>query len=467
MNLPPRPFWLAQALATEAASAGAALEGRIEADVCIVGGGFTGLWTAIQLKQQRPDLRVVIVERDICGAGASGRNGGCLLTLATKYFTLRKLFGAIEAARIVRASERAVGEITSFCLRHGIDAELRLDGTLYTASNAAQLDSLRPVLDELQRQGLSSWQEWPLDQVQAHAGSARHQQGFFSPVAGSLQPGKLVRGLARVAQQLGVTIYPQTPMLDLEQGALPVVRTPHGQVHAQQVVLALNAWMPQMFRQFSRSVVLVSSDMLITQPCPEQLAELGLGHGSAVLDSRTFVNYYRSTVDGRLMLGKGGNSFAFANRMHAGFDQPSRWQGLLEEQLHSFFPSLREVPVASTWTGASDRTVSGLPFFGQLNGHPRIHYGLGYSGNGVGPSYLGGEILSALVLGQDNVWARSPLVRGPLGQFAPEPLRYLGVHLVRDAIRRQERAEDANRQPRWLDQRLARLAQAAGKADKG
>lgn len=467
MSAAQRPFWLAQALASETVPTGAALTTAIEADVCIVGGGFTGLWTAIQLKQQRPDLRVVIVERDLCGAGASGRNGGCLLTLATKYFTLRRLFGAAEAARIVQASERAVGEIADFCQRHAIEAEVRLDGTLYTASNQAQIDSLRPVLDELQQQGLSSWTEWPLAQVQARAGSVRHLQGFFSPVAGSLQPGKLVRGLARVAQQLGVMIYPQTPMLALEQGGVPLVRTPQGQVRAQQVVLALNAWMPQMFRQFSRSVVLVSSDMLITQPCPERLAALGLNHGSAVLDSRTFVNYYRTTADGRLMLGKGGNSFAFANRMHAGFDQPSRWAGLLKAQLHGFFPDLHDVPVASTWTGASDRTVSGLPFFGQLNGHPRIHYGLGYSGNGVGPSYLGGEILSSLVLGQDNAWTRSPLVRGPLGQFAPEPLRYLGVHLVRDAIRRQERAEDANRQPFWLDQRLARLAQAAGKADKG
>lgn len=467
MNAAVRPFWLAQALASEPATESAALRDEIEADVCIVGGGFTGLWTAIQLKQQRPDLHVVIVERDICGAGASGRNGGCLLSLATKYFTLRKLFGSAEAARIVQASERAVGEIAGFCLRHGIDAEVRLDGTLYTASNTAQLDSLRPVLDELQRQGLSSWSQWPVAKVQAHAGSTRHLQGFFSPLAGSLQPGKLVRGLARVAQQLGVKIYPHSEMLSLQESRVPVVRTAHGQVRAQHVVLALNAWMPQLFRQFSRSVVLVSSDMLISQPCPAQLAELGLDHGCAVLDSRTFVNYYRTSADGRLMLGKGGNSFAFANRMHAGFDQPSRWSDLLQEQWQSFFPSLRDVPLHSSWTGASDRTVSGLPFFGQLNGQANIHYGLGYSGNGVGPSYLGGEILSSLVLGLDNAWTRSPLVRGPLGQFAPEPLRYLGVHVVRDAIRRQERAEDANRQPRWLDRRLATLAAAAGKADKG
>lgn len=466
MNQQPRPFWLAEALRKAPWNEGVPLAGSIDADLCIVGAGFTGLWTALQVKQARPDWRVVIVERDIVGAGASGRNGGCLLTLATKYLSLRRLFGAAEAARIVQASERAVGAIAGFCARHSINAELRLDGTLYTASNAAQLDAMHPVLAELEQLGLSSWHELPLDAVQRLAGSTRHVQGFFSPLAGTVQPALLVRGLARVARNMGVEIYPHSAMLELREEARPLVRTLNGEVRAGQVVLALNAWMPQLFRQFARSVMLVSSDMLITQPCPEQLAQLGLEHGCAVLDSRTFVNYYRTTLDGRLMLGKGGNSFAFANRMPAAFDRPSPWLELLREQFVEFFPSLAQVPVAATWTGASDRTVTGLPFFGRLNGHPAIHYGFGYSGNGVGPSYLGGEILRSLVLGEDNEWTRSPLVRGPLGYFPPEPVRYLGAHLVRDAIRRQERAEDCGRPVRWFDRRLARLAEAAGKADK-
>lgn len=185
-----------------------------------------------------------------------------------------------------------------------------------------------------------------------------------------------------------------------------------------------------------------------------------------MLDSRTFVNYYRSTADGRLMLGKGGNTFAWRGRIAPVFDQKSPYEAQLTDSLHGFFPSLRGVPITASWNGPSDRSVSGLPFFGRLNGAANVFYGFGYSGNGVGPSYMGGQILSSLLLELDNAWTRSPLTRGPLGQFPPEPLRYLGSLLVRNAIRRKERAEDEDRQPWMCDKLLSRLANAAGKADK-
>jgi glycine/D-amino acid oxidase-like deaminating enzyme len=186
-----------------------------------------------------------------------------------------------------------------------------------------------------------------------------------------------------------------------------------------------------------------------------------------VLDSRIFVHYYRSTPDGRLMLGKGGNTFAYGGRMLATFDEPSPYRDQLTARLHEYMPQLARVPVAASWNGASDRSVTGLPFFGRLNGRPNVFYGFGYSGNGVGPSHMGGRILASLALGVENEWTRSPLVRGPLGTFPPEPIRYVGSIMVRDAIRRLERAEDAGRKPAFIDARLAKFAAAAGKADKG
>ena len=224
---------------------------------------------------------------------------------------------------------------------------------------------------------------------------------------------------------------------------------------------------PVPFREFERSVAIVSSDMVITEPAPQSLDACGLDRGISVLDSRIFVHYYRSTADGRLMLGKGGNTFAYGGRMLPVFDQPSPHRQELAQRLTQFIPELTGVPIAASWNGASDRSVTGLPFFGCLRGQPDIFYGFGYSGNGVGPSRMGGELLASLALGMDNAWTRSPLCGGPRGKFPPEPIRYIGSIMVRNAIRRKEAAEDRGGRPLPFDVGLSRFAAAAGKADKG
>ncbi|MGX1126658.1 FAD-dependent oxidoreductase [Pseudomonas sp. HLS-6 TE3448] len=462
-----RPFWLQQALDQEEAAPCAPLAGDSRCDVCIVGGGYTGLWTALMLKEQQPTLDILLIEADTCGAGASGRNGGCALSWSAKYFTLERLFGVQEAVRLVRESEQSIRAIGDYCTAHGIDADYRLDGTLYTATNPAQVGATDRVIAALERQGVNSFQRLPLAQVQRLAGSHKHLEGWFSPAAATVQPGKLVRGLRRVALQRGIRIHEQTAMTGLQQGRQSQVQTAHGTVHADRVVLALNAWMARAFPQFERSVAIVSSDMIITEPYPQLLEQMGLNTGISVLDSRIFVHYYHNTPDGRLMLGKGGNTFAYGGKMLPVFDQPSPYEPLLRRSLGEFFPALADARIAATWNGPSDRSVTGLPFFGRLQGEGQVFYGFGYSGSGVGPCHMGGQILSSLVLGLDNPWTRSPLVNGPLGYFPPEPIRYLGSLMVRNAIRRKEQAEDHGRRPRRLDVHLARFAAAAGKADKG
>jgi putative aminophosphonate oxidoreductase len=462
----PRPYWLAQALAAEGGAAAPPLAGDTRADLAIVGGGFTGLWTAIRAKQQRPGLDVVVLEADVCGAGASGRNGGCALTWSTKFFTLQRLYGEAEALRLVRASEQAVLDIERFCEEHAIDCEWRRDGTLFTATSPAQLGASDAVMAALQQRGACSWQRVALGELQRRAGSTAHLEGWFSPLAATVQPGKLVRGLRCVALALGVRLHEHTPMTRLADGSPPVLHTSAGKLTAERVVIAINAWMAGTFREFERSIAIVSSDMVITEPAPAALAASGLDGGISVLDSRTFVHYYRSTADGRLMLGKGGNTFAYGGRMHPVFDRPSPYRELLVERVRSFMPALRDTPIAASWNGASDRSVTGLPFFGRLRGRPDVFYGFGYSGNGVAPSRMGGELLASLALGLDNEWTASPLVRGPLGRFPPEPVRYLGSLIVRNAIRRKEAAEDGGRRPLPFDVALSRFAAAAGKADK-
>ncbi|WP_445401946.1 FAD-dependent oxidoreductase [Zobellella sp. An-6] len=461
-----RPFWLQQALEREAPAPATPLRRHLEADVCIVGGGYTGLWSAIRLKQAEPELNIVVLERELCGSGASGRNGGCLLTWSTKYPSLCRRYGEREAARLVRASERAVLEIRDFCEQHGIDAELRIDGTCYTATNGAQSGTMARLAAGLERQGLNSWSALSEAELLALTGSEAHLEGHFSPLAGSVQPALLVRGLRRVALDLGVAVYEHSPMTRLSRSRPARVDTVAGSVTAGKVILALNAWTPGLFREFDRHLVLVSSDMAITSPAPAELKRLGLNHGTTVVDGRTFVHYYRSTPDGRLMLGKGGNLFAYGNRIVGAFDRPSRYRSQLAAALRRFFPDLR-ADIAATWTGPSDRSATGLPFFGRLDGDGDIYYGLGYSGNGVVQSLLGAKILTSLVLRRDDDWARCGLAQGPQGRFPPEPVRWLGAMTVRNAIRRKEAAEDRGDEPWPWDKWLARFAEAAGKADKG
>lgn len=461
-----QPFWFAQAMKQEQGAQPNVLTSDIQTDICIVGGGYTGLWTAINIKQQQPDLDVVIIDKGLCGSGASGRNGGCMLTWSTKYLSMKKLYGEEEAASLVAASEQAVYELEAFCQAHNIDAQLRRHGALYTATSLAQEGSMASVMAALDEKALNSWQAWQADKVKRAAGSDLHREGFYSPAAGSVQPAMLVRGLKRVAEELGVIIYENTPMESINTEVPVTISTPQGEIYARKVVLALNAWMTEQFPEFRRSVVLVSSDMAITRPMPDKLASIGLEDGKAVVDSRTFVHYYRTTPDGRLMLGKGGNHFSFANRISPVFDEPSRYQSLLRGAFDRFFPTLKAEKFIATWTGASDRSVTGMPFFGRMKQNPDIIYGLGYSGNGVVQTWMGGKILSAMVLDLDNEWSRCGLTTGPKGYFPPEPFRWTGAMLVRNAIRRKEAAEDAGKTPLWLDKQLAKLANAAGKADK-
>ncbi|MGF1684702.1 FAD-dependent oxidoreductase [Photobacterium minamisatsumaniensis] len=461
-----QPFWFAQAMGIETSSQPNVLQNDVETDVCIVGGGFTGLWTAINLKQQQPDLDVVVIDKGLCGSGASGRNGGCMLTWSTKYLSMKKLYGEKQAAQLVAASEQAVYEIEDFCEQHDIDAQLRRNGTLYTATNEAQEGTMAGVLQALSKDEINSWQLWEKERVQQDAGSALHREGFFSPAAASVQPAMLARGLKRVAEKMGVKVYENTPMESINTDIPITITTPKAEIFAKKVVLALNAWMLEQFPEFKRSVVLVSSDMAITDPIPEKLDAMGLKDGKTVVDSRTFVHYYRSTPDGRLMLGKGGNHFSFANRISPLFDQPSRYQAILRRSFNRLFPSLSNQKFVTTWTGASDRSTTGMPFFGRMKQNRDIVYGLGYSGNGVAQTWIGGKILASLLLEQDNEWTRCGLATGPKGYFPPEPIRWTGAMMVRNAIRRKEAAEDAGLKPIWLDTQLAKFANAAGKADK-
>lgn len=428
------------------------------ADVCVVGGGFTGLWTAIRIKELEPSTEVVLIEADVCGAGASGRNGGFAMTFWHHFLGLESACGTPAALWLARASADAVEELGTFCEENSIDAHYRRDGWLWTATNAAQLGAWERTITAIERHGEEPFVRVAPEELQARSGSRAHIDGVLEPLSATVQPAALARGLVRVARQRGVEVFERSPMVGLERSATLTVHTPGGDVAADRVVIAMNAWSLRL-HELRRGLVVVASDIVITDPAPEELARTGWRDGVSVSDSRLMVHYYRTTFDGRIAFGKGGGRLGYDARIGASFNGPSPMEQELAARLRAVYPAFAAIPIAASWTGPIDRTVDGLPFFHAL-GRPDLLCGAGYSGNGVAPSLLGGRILASMALGRDDDWARCGLVRRPPRGLPAEPFRYIGGRIVRSAVARKERAEEAGRRPTRIDRAVARLAPA-------
>jgi glycine/D-amino acid oxidase-like deaminating enzyme len=447
-----KSWWLEQALAGEADAD--RLVGDTRADVCIVGGGFTGLWTALRLKELDPAVDVAILEANVCGSGASGRNGGFVMSFWHHFPSLERICGSEEGLRLAKLSVANIAEIGQFCDEHGIDAEFRQDGWLWAAVNGAQLGSWDSTVAAAAGLGERPFETLDAGQAAARSGSAKHIGGAFEASSATVQPAKLVRGLRRVALERGVRIYEHSPMVSLGRSRPLVVKTPAGTVTAEKVVLALYSW-SGVVRELRRSSVVIASDIVITEPALDQLDTAGWRDGMSISDSRLLIHYYRTTPEGRVTFGKSATRLGFGGR--ADF-QPDPAAGLqLIQLLRGSYPSLGGVPIAGHWSGPVDRTADGMPVFTTL-GRPDLICGIGFSGNGVGPTRLGGYVLASMALERSDEWSGCGLVRPLPGRFPIEPVRWLGGMLVKSAIGRKEGAEDAGRRPRLIDRSLARLA---------
>jgi putative aminophosphonate oxidoreductase len=453
----PRSLWLQEALAAEEGVASERLTAAVNADVCIVGGGYTGLWTALRITELEPGASVVLLEADICGGGPSGRNGGFALSWWPKVETLVKRVGEEEAFRLVRHSAAAVDELGAFCEQEGIDAHFRRGGWLWTATSPAQLGSWEGAVEAAARAGERPFEILTAEEVQRRTGSPVHLGAAYEACAATVQPALLARGLRRVALARGVRIFEGTPMVDLDRTGL--VRTPSGVVRADAVVLATGAWLAGI-PELTRAVVAVSSDMVATAPMPERLEEAGWTGGESISNCRLMVHYYRTTNDGRIAFGQGGHRHVFGGRVDDGFlgATPPETERILRRDLVRLVPYAAGVDVTHRWGGPIDRTADGAPIFGRLTGGVPIVYGVGYSGNGVAPSLTAGKILASSALGRDDEWSGCGLNRGVTGKFPPEPVRYLGGFVVRAAVKRKESREDVGRTVDPLTRRVAGLA---------
>lgn len=457
-----RSLWLQQVLGD--APDQPPLEGSAKADVVILGGGYVGLWTAIRIKEHRPSCDVAVLEQDICGGGASGRNGGFVLSWWPKLASLAKLFGSDEAVRIGRVSESAIAEIGEFCRLHEIDVDFRQGGWLWTATSRAQIGAWEGVLRICEKTSVDAFRRLDSAEVSARAGSDAHRAGVFESSAAIVQPAALVRGLRRVALEMGVRIYEHTKASSFTRRSPITIQAAYGSLTAHKLVIASNAWAASI-RELSRAIAVISSDIVATAPVPDRLQQIGWHPDLAVTDSQTMVDYYRISREGRIVFGKGGWTIAYGGSIGANFDRHAGRAAEVTADLRRYYPMLKDAPITHDWSGPIDRTPDSLPRLGYLNAEKNIVYGIGWSGNGVGPSVIGGKILASLVLERDDEWAHHPLIGRSVRNFPPEPIRFIGAHAVRTAVAAKERAEIEDQHASWWSRQLAKLA-PAGLEDK-
>jgi glycine/D-amino acid oxidase-like deaminating enzyme len=405
----------------------------------VVGGGYTGLWTALALKEREPSLSVVVLEAETCGAGPSGRNGGFLHGYWASLAELVPLLGRGRALELARAGERIIPAVRALA----DDVWLTEGGMLMVSASAAQDAAIDGAVSAAREVGEAE-QAVPLDTdaVAERIRSPVFRRGVFYPEGATVHPGRLVLALRRAALEAGVDLREHTPAVRIREGA---VTTPGGSVRAPEVVVAINAaatgWRP-----VARHVTNFGSYVVLTEPVPELLEEIGWTGGEAVLDGRMFLHYFRATRDGRVLMGSGSGPIGFGGRVDRRFTSDVATAERAERGLRRLLPGLADARIERAWGGPIDVSADHLPFFGTVP-HKRIHYGLGYSGHGVGPSWLGGQILASLALGLDDEWTALPLATRRVPSLPPEPIKRLGGGLVRSAIIASEQAEEGGRRP--------------------
>jgi glycine/D-amino acid oxidase-like deaminating enzyme len=395
------------------------------------------------LKEREPSLRVALLEAETCGAGPSGRNGGFLHGYWASLASILPSLGREGAVALARAGEQVVPAVRAFAEARGEDVWLREAGMLMVSASPGQDAAIDRAVAAAQAVGAP-------DQAVPHnaAGVAKHirspvfRGGVFFRDGATIQPARLVAALRRAVLDAGVDLFETTAAIRIRDGQ---VTTPRGRVDAPEVVVAVNAaatgWSP-----VARHVTNFGSYVVLTEPVPELLEDVGWTRGEAVLDARMFLHYFRTTIDGRVLMGSGSGPIGFRGRLDGRFSGDLPTAARAEQGLRRLLPGLAGARIERAWGGPIDVSSDHLPFFGTVPGE-RVHYGLGYSGHGVGPTWLGGQILASLVQRLEDEWTSLPLAAREVPSLPPEPFKRLGGGLVRTAIMSCERADEEGRRP--------------------
>jgi glycine/D-amino acid oxidase-like deaminating enzyme len=406
-----------------------ALPGDTDADVAIVGAGFTGLWTAYYLLRADPSLRVVVLEAETAGFGASGRNGGwCSALFPASPATMAALPGSDRAAAVAldRAMRDTVDEVLAVARAEGIDARAAKGGTVSLARSAAQLRRARDEVAAARAWGLDDGVVRLLDEEQARArlDATGTVGGTFTPDCAALHPARLVRGLARAVERHGGRVHEQTRVRALEPGRAV---TEHGVVRAEVVVRATEGYTVSL-EGMARDVAPVYSLVVATEPLPAATWErIGLRDRETFTDHRNLIVYGQRTADDRLVFGGRGAPYHFGSAIRPGFDREPRVFEMLRRTLVEMLPAVSGARFTHAWGGALGIPRDWVASVG-LDRSTGLAWAGGYVGDGVATTNLAGRTLRDLVLRRDTELVRLPWVGHRSRRWEPEPLRWLGVN---------------------------------------
>jgi glycine/D-amino acid oxidase-like deaminating enzyme len=431
----------------------AALEGDREADVCVVGAGFTGLWTAYELRRADPQLDVVVLESEFAGFGASGRNGGWVLGELAGPSRRWIAEGGHDGARAMnRAIQQTVDEIGAVVRREGIDCEFVKGGTLALARSTPQLARQAQERREAVAEAIGHEDAVVLDaaQTRERVAVAGTRGAVFSPHCARVDPARLIRGLADAVERAGATILERTRVMQIDGGA---ARTAHGVVRARHVVRATEGYTPRL-PGLHRRLLPMNSSMIITEPLSEQAwSDIGW-HGAETLrdDAHVYV-YLQRTADGRIAIGGRGVPYRYGSQTDREGPVPPATVRELRERLISMFPACREARIDGAWHGVFGVARDWMPRVG-IDRRTGLAWAGGYVGEGVAAANLAGRTLRDLILGRESELTRLPWVGSSARAWEPEPLRFLGAR----ALYRTYRIADVLETRRGRPSAIARVA---------
>ena len=468
----------------------APLPGDLDVDVAIVGAGYTGLWTALALAGADPSLRVAVLEREVAGFGASGRNGGwCSALFATSFERLCRDHGAGAAAAMAASVRDAVGEVGRVAAEEGIDCHYAKGGTVVLARSAAQLARIKAQVAAAGRpqgpvgrgagggvsgggaggagEGVSGGgggvgvsgaggeglRLLSASEAAGLVGATGVLGGTYTPHCAAIHPARLVRGIAERVEARGVRIFEGTPVLSIGEGWCA---TPAGRVRAEVVVRATEGYTARL-AGLRRRLAPVYSLMIATEPLPaEMFDEIGLRRRETFADARHLVIYGQRTADDRIAFGGRGAPYHFASATRPSFDRDTATHDAVHATLVELFPVLAGVRVTHRWGGPLGVARDWFPSVG-YDRAARCAWAGGYVGDGVAVSNLAGRTLADLILGRDTELTRLPWVGHRSPSWEPEPLRWLGINAGLAAMSWADRTEDRTGRPSRVAAAMDRL----------
>lgn len=438
------PFWLDDPSRPQPAPC---LSGDTQAGLAVIGGGFTGLWTALLAKEANPGLDIVLIEASQVGSGASGRNGGFCAASLTHNFENGRQRWPHELAQLTALGHANLDAIEAAVNRLGIDCEFIRSGEITVALEPYQVEEMQRTVNEASAFG-EAFQWWDAGQVRARVNSPTYLGGMYNPNLAMLNPARLAWGLRKACLELGVRLYENTPAKHLEQRKNYVdVHTTEGRISARQVALATNAF-PPLLKQLADYVVPVYDYALMSEPLsPAQRSAIGWQGRQGVADAGNQFHYYRITAGGRILWGGYDALYHWNNGFGSQLEVSQVTFTRLAGHFFQTFPQLEGLRFSHAWGGAIDTCSRFTSFWGLAHGG-RSAYALGYTGLGVGAARFAAQVMLDLLNGQQTGRTSLEMVRSKPIPFPPEPLRSLGIQLTRWSLAQADR--HAGRRNLWL-----------------